>query len=110
MFKIAGMAEFLLVTLTTIILLLGGVYTAVKIEGDFEDLTGRLLFLRNILIGLSLGFVISLVTYLGAPSKEDALWIAGGHIATNIDGVGDIPENAVKAVNVFLESLAEKEE
>ena len=54
--------------------------------------------------------LVALCVYTVVPDKEEALWIAGGHIATNIDGVGDIPENAVKAVNAFLESVTEKED
>lgn len=42
------------------------------------------------------------------PTKEAAVWIAGGYIATNIEGIEDLPAHAVKAINSFLESVSEE--
>jgi hypothetical protein len=44
------------------------------------------------------------------PSESQLMMIAGGYIATNTDGVKDLPENLVKAANEFLESYYEGDE
>jgi hypothetical protein len=62
-------------------------------------------FKRSTIVALSLTILTCFI-----PSKEEGLWIAGGHIVTNIDGLGDIPENAVEAANTFLKSISKDQE
>lgn len=53
--------------------------------------------------------VICLLTSIFIPSKEQAIWIAGGHIATNAEGIEKLPDNVVRAANAFLESVSNEE-
>jgi hypothetical protein len=59
---------------------------------------------RVMMIGIPV-LILSILT----PSKEEAAWIAGGHIITNTEGVGELSVNTVKAINSFLEIVAEKD-
>ena len=45
------------------------------------------------------------------PSKDDLKFILGGYVVssiTEVEGVKELPENIVKAANVFLEGLGEE--
>lgn len=51
-------------------------------------------------------FIIFLVTATLIPSERQIYVIAGGYVATNTEGVKELPENIVKATNDFLKSIS----
>lgn len=57
------------------------------------------------------GYLIAIVAFLIiVPSKQDALYIIGGGVALQgiqNEEVQELPENLVKAMNVFLEEIGE---
>lgn len=67
--------------------------------------TFRELLFSGVLIAMAACIVLR--TFI--PTKEAAVWIAEGYIATNIEGIEDMPANAVKGINSFLESVSEEE-
>ena len=109
-FKVAALSEVALLVAAILALIVVLRIVVLHSEGYHSRgdrvVQGLKAWLKRIVVTLVIGALL----YTIAPTKEEAMWIAGGHIATNIDGVGDISENAVKAVNAFLESVAEKED
>ena len=56
-----------------------------------------------------IGFVCSISLAIAAPSERQVYTLVGGYVATNIEGVENLPENMVKAANAFLERVAEEQ-
>lgn len=81
-----------------------GFFLAMESFDIDEEEPKKMSFYVPLKISLILAVVMTILTCL-IPSKEEGLWIAGGHIVTNIDGLGEIPENAAEAANTFLKSI-----
>ena len=56
----------------------------------------------------SLGTLMLLLA-VATPNTKQMMFILDGYMVTNTAGVEKLPENTVKAINTFLESMTEEE-
>lgn len=55
-------------------------------------------------------FLVSGAAYIITPSENQIYMITGGYIATNIEGIDELPANLVGAANSFLENYTKEVE
>lgn len=116
-FVISYITIFTSVAYYIVLGLLGFLSDFGKNDSEFyQSERNNYLTLRKLFKSVSLTTVV--IVCLGSlyPSKEDLKWIIGGALvwngveaASDLEGVNDLPQNTLEAMNHFLKSIQEEE-
>ena len=80
-----------------------------KTHPDKQDVCTTKAFLK-FMIRLYIGLCVLATLSSLVPTKDDAIKIVGGYYITNIENIDNLPPNAVKAANKFIEEYLEDNE
>ncbi len=112
------LASILLIGYFIILFVLGvmssfGSSNSYTYEGETKQYNKLITYLKPLLISSAIVFSLHAIY----PDKEDLKWIIGGALvwngvqaASDVEGIEKLPDNTIKAMNHFLESISEAEE
>lgn len=106
---VENLANFMAVLLGILglILMVSSVIWLVSYESEPDEFRALLIHRSR---PFAYAFLILGVVFCFIPSKKDIYSIIGGYYVTNIDGISQLPLNAVGAANEFLEGYIKEHE
>ena len=105
---IGGLKIFLLLAIITMGAIIFGTFVVLDCaHGEQKEEFKKDLHRRTRIFFPMIIFSALLITFI--PDKKTMLLIAGIHYGTQIEGIGDLPPNMVKALNNVLEDYIGKE-